>query len=109
MTQEASKGLQRNIQLSLGATVTKWCGADVQGVIDKYHQRVDSAITSTLLFLDCGRREGRAFLKEQVTKMESTAELQELSEALSERFNNHQSQIWKIVLGPGMSDPQVST
>ena len=109
VTQEASKGLQRDIQLSLGATVTKWCGADVQGAIDKYHQRIDSAITKTLLFLDCGRREGRAFLKEQVTKMESTAELQELSEALSERFNNHQSQIWKIVLGPGMSDPRVST
>ena len=41
--------------------------------------------------------------------MESTAELQELSEALAERFNNHQSQIWKIVMGPGMSDPRVST
>ena len=41
--------------------------------------------------------------------MESTAELQELSEALSEWFNNHQSQIWKIVMGPGMSDPRVST
>ena len=89
--------------------MAKWCGADVQGVIDKYHQRIDSAITKTLLFLDCGRREGRAFLKEQISEMESMAELQELSEALSELFNNHQSQIWRIVLGPGMSDPRVST
>ena len=109
MTQEASKGLQRDIKLSLGATVAKWCGAGVQGAIDKYHQRIDSAITKTLLFLDCGRREGRAFLQERVSEMESTAELQKLSEALSEWFNNHQSQIWKIVLGPGMSDPRVST
>ena len=89
--------------------MTKWCGVGVQGAIDKYHQRINSAITKTLLFLDCGRREGRTFLKEQVSEMESTAELQELSEALSEWFNNHQSQIWKIVLGPGMSDPRVST
>ena len=109
VTQEASKGLQRDIKLSLGATVTKWCGAGVQEAIDKYHQRIDSAITKTLLFLDCGRREGCAFLQERVSEMESMVELQELSEALSERFNNHQSQIWEIVLGPGMSDPRVST
>ena len=109
VTQEASKGLQRDIKLSLGATVTKWCGAGVQEAIDKYQQRVDSAITKTLLFLDCGQREGRAFLRERVSEMESTTELQELTEALSERFNNHQSQVWKIVMGPGMSDPRVST
>ena len=109
VTQEACEGLQRDITLSLGATVMKWCGADVQGAIDKYHQRIDSAITKTLLFLDCGRREGRSFLKEQISGMELMAELQELSEALAERFNNHQSQIWKVVLGPGMSDPRVST
>ena len=109
VTQEASKGLQRDIKLSLGDTAMKWCGAGVQVAIDKYHQRIDSAITKTLLFLDCGRREGRAFLRERVSEMESTTELQELSEALAERFNNHQSQIWKIVMGPGMSDPRVST
>ena len=109
VTQEASKGLQWDIKLSLGATMTKWCGAGVQEAIDKYHQRIDSAITKTLLFLDCDNTEGRAFLKEQVSEMESMAELQELSKALSERFNYHQSQIWETVLGPGMSDPRVST
>ena len=109
VTQEACEGLQQDIKLSLGATVAKWCGADIQGAIDKYHQRIDSALTKTLLFLDCGRREGHSFLKEQISEMGSTAELQELTEALSEWFNNHQSQIWEIVLGPGMSDPRVST
>ena len=58
VAQEASRGLQRDIKLSLGDTVMKWCGAGVQVAIDKYHQRIDSAITKTLLFLDCGRREG---------------------------------------------------
>ena len=105
--QEACKSLHQDIWLALGPTLFKMCGSDVQAVVDKYHQQIDSTITRSLLFLDCAWREGHTILKEQVSVMESTEELQELSVALSEWLGNHQRQVWNVVMGPEMADPRV--
>ena len=61
------------------------------------------------MFLDCACQDACVFLKEQVSAMESSEELQELTRTLSEWLGNHECQVWNVVMGPEMMDPHVST
>ena len=82
--EKACMSLHKEIRTALGPTMYKMCGDGVELAINKYHQKIDSAITQALLFLDCAHREACSFLKKQVSAMKSSEELQELTTTLTE-------------------------
>ena len=105
----ACSDLHKDIRVALGPIMYGMAEANITGAIKKYHQRINSSLTQTLVFLDCARRDAHSFLKDRATDLKSTEEFEEMATALSEHLSNHECQVWDVIMSPDMSDPRVSS
>ena len=97
-----------DIKTALGPTMFSMAETNINQAIGKYHQRIDSSIMQTLVYLDCARRDARVFLKERVSSLKSNKEFEEMITALSEQLSNHTGQVREVILSSEMNDPRVS-
>ena len=89
----------------LGSTMYGMAETSITKAVEKYHQRIDSSLTQTLVFLDCARRDARSFLTDRAADLQSTEEFREMTMALSEHLSNHERQVWDVIMSPDMNDP----
>ena len=105
ITKGACSDLLMDIRTALGPTMFNMAEANINQAVEKYHQRIDSSLMQTLVYLDCTRRDACTFLR--AANRKSNEEFKEMVTALSERLSNHARQVWDVVLSPNMNDPRV--
>ena len=66
ITKGACSELLVDLRMALGPTMFGMAETNVIQAVERYHQRIDSSLAQTLVFLDCTRRDARTFLKERV-------------------------------------------